>query len=156
MRFLFILIAAIGMLSACATPSQRAADAEVRRLCAIDGGIKVYETVELPPEKFNEWGQINFLRYTQGENALGAEYIFKREITYFEKVNPHIIRFHSKVIRRDDSKLLGETTLYKRSGGDLPLPGYPSSYFCPSVNEADVNALLKQIFIKSTEERIMP
>lgn len=32
------------LLSACATPSQIIADAEVRRLCEIDGGIKVYET----------------------------------------------------------------------------------------------------------------
>ncbi|MCL2075403.1 MAG: hypothetical protein FWH15_02970 [Betaproteobacteria bacterium] len=34
-------------------------DAEVNRLCAIDGGVKVYETVTLPPEKFNEWGNID-------------------------------------------------------------------------------------------------
>lgn len=35
-------------------------DKEVDRLCAIDGGIKVYETVLLPPDKFNQWGEVNF------------------------------------------------------------------------------------------------
>jgi hypothetical protein len=29
-------------------------DAKAYRLCAIDGGVKVYETVKLPPEKFNQ------------------------------------------------------------------------------------------------------
>ena len=31
-------------------------DREVDRLCAIDGGIRVYETVQLPSDKFNKWG----------------------------------------------------------------------------------------------------
>jgi len=35
----------------------------------------VYETVELPAEMFNRWGQINFFQPTQGENALGPEYL---------------------------------------------------------------------------------
>jgi hypothetical protein len=60
-----------------------AQDDEVRRLCAIDGWIKVYETVKLPADKFNEYGQINFYRATQGENALGPEYRFVEEITYY-------------------------------------------------------------------------
>ncbi len=56
-------------------------DREVERLCAIDGGVKVYETVTLPPDKFDKkYGQINFYRPTQGENALGPEYIFKWDI----------------------------------------------------------------------------
>lgn len=52
-------------------------DARVRKLCAIDGRIKVYETVALSSEKFNRWGQPNFYRPDQGENALGAEYVFR-------------------------------------------------------------------------------
>jgi hypothetical protein len=33
------------------------ADKLVDELCAKDGGIKVYETVTLPKERFNQWGQ---------------------------------------------------------------------------------------------------
>ena len=33
-------------------------DREVKRLCAIDGGITVYETVKLPAERFDGYGQI--------------------------------------------------------------------------------------------------
>ena len=36
-------------------------DREVKRLCAIDGGIKVYETVKLPAERFDQYGQIFIL-----------------------------------------------------------------------------------------------
>jgi hypothetical protein len=43
-------------------------------MCAKDGGIRVYEMVKLPPEKFNEWGQVNFYRPTQKEQALGLPF----------------------------------------------------------------------------------
>ena len=33
-------------------------DQQVKELCAKDGGIKVYETVKLPPERFDQWGLI--------------------------------------------------------------------------------------------------
>ncbi|MBS1186041.1 MAG: hypothetical protein H6R04_59 [Burkholderiaceae bacterium] len=39
-------------------------DLQVRELCAKDGDIRVYETVVLPPEKFNKWGQVNFYEPT--------------------------------------------------------------------------------------------
>ena len=62
LSFLFVL----PFISACASgPSKGQLDDEVKRLCAIDGGVRVYETVTLPPEKFNQWGEINFYRPTQ-------------------------------------------------------------------------------------------
>jgi hypothetical protein len=62
-------------------------DARVRELCTKDGGIRVYETVMLPPDKFNRWGQINFYKPTQGENALGPDYVFKEETVYYQHGN---------------------------------------------------------------------
>lgn len=145
------------LLSGCATPSQIVADAEIKRLCAIDGGIKVYETVKLPPEKFNEWGQVNFFKPTQGENALGPEYIFKWEIEWF--VSPkdpashdfRMSRQYFSVIRSIDRKLLGETVIYGRGGGDIPGAWFPSGYGCPPISEAGNNAFLKRIFINSSK-----
>jgi hypothetical protein len=68
--FFFLLI--LLLLTACTSgPSKGGLDAEVDRLCAIDGGIRVYERVTLPPDKFDKWSQINFYRPTQGDNALG-------------------------------------------------------------------------------------
>lgn len=132
-------------------------DYQVRELCAKDGGIRVYETVKLPPEKFNQWGQPNFYRADQGENALGAEYIYKWEIHTYKKgepaINPGEIsmeRNHVQIIRRVDMRVLGEVVSYYRAGGDLPGPWMPSSYHCPSVLDANAIILMGKIFIKST------
>lgn len=108
-----------------------ALDDEVRRLCAIDGGIKVYETVKLPADKFNQWGQANFYRPTQGENALGPAYRLRTVVDYLRKNGASIRRYHVQVIRSSDEVLLGESIGYDRGGGDIPGPWQPSSYSCP-------------------------
>ncbi|WP_154716611.1 hypothetical protein [Sterolibacterium denitrificans] len=125
-------------------------DAKVREMCAKDGGIKVYETMKLPPEKFNEWGQPNFYRPTQGENALGADYVFVSDIFYYRKGNPQMARYHIKVIRRLDGKLIGESISYGRGGGDLPSPSHGTSFHCPK-DYGDI-PLLMQVFIRSNKE----
>ncbi len=121
------------------------ADRQVRELCAKDGGVKVYETVRLPAEKFNQWGQVNFYRPNQGENALGREYVFKRKTIYLKHGNPDLFRLHTQVIRSSDGKLLGESVFYKRGGGDLPGPWHGSNFMCPELGvQADV---LRQVFL---------
>ncbi|SEF92224.1 hypothetical protein [Nitrosomonas ureae] len=133
-------------------------DREVDRLCAIDGGVKVYETVTLPEYRFDKHGQINFYRPTQGENALGQEYIFKWDRHNYKKRDSAqgpqevaIRQNHFKIIRKLDMKLLGEFILYSRVGGDLPGPWAPSSYRCPGL-ETNENILMHRIFVKSGRE----
>jgi len=77
MKRLASLLLALELLTGCTSYAKMKMDAEVDRLCAIDGGLKIYETVSLPPEKFNKYGFINFVKFTKGENALGPEYIWK-------------------------------------------------------------------------------
>lgn len=144
MKTLTVLTIAMLIASACATPSQMSADAEVKRLCAIDGGIKEYETVKLPADKFNEWGQPNFYDPTEGENALGPEYIFRSKTIVLREGDPTIVRHHHEVVRRSDNKKLGHSTSYGRGGGDLPGPWHPSSFGCPE--ERGVIPLLTKIF----------
>lgn len=119
-----------------------ALDAEVKRLCAIDGGIKVYETVKLPADKFNQWGQVNFYNPTRGENSLGEQYIFKSETKYYQKGNPELWRSHYQVIRRLNGKLLGESISYSRRGGDVSGPWHESSYGFPE-ERGDIQLLMK-------------
>jgi hypothetical protein len=78
MKAILLLLISIVTLHGCATPSQMAADSEVRRLCAIDGGIKVYERVVLPAARFDQWGNASIpakeaLNYSSpfGLNAVG-------------------------------------------------------------------------------------
>ncbi len=127
----FPLLLLLQLATACASgPSKEELDAEVKRLCAIDGGVRVYETVKLPPDKFNQWGQPNFYKPTQGESALGPDYIFKPELRYLRVGNPSLHQYKVQVIRRADHKVLGESTGYSRGGGDLPGPWQPSSFSC--------------------------
>ncbi len=58
MKRLAALLILLELITGCVTWPQIQMVAEVDRLCAIDGGLKIYETVSLPPEKFNEYGQI--------------------------------------------------------------------------------------------------
>ncbi len=123
-------------------------DYQVREMCAKDGGIKIYETVNLPPEKFNEWGQVNFYRPTQKEQALGSEYQFKENITALKTGDLELLRYHYEVIRRADLKLLSQTVSYQRGGGDLPGPWQSSAFTCPAINVAGPNALLMNTFLR--------
>lgn len=124
-------------------------DAKVRELCAKDGGIRVYETVELPADHFNHWGQINFYRPIDGENALGSEYLVKDETLFLrpETQQPTIVRHHFQVFRRSDGELLGEAIRYGRGGGDLLGFWHPSSFSCPDNREG---GLLEKLFIKNS------
>ncbi len=121
-------------------------DAKVRELCAQDGGIKVYETVKLPAENFNKWGQPNFYRPNQGENALGTGYVFRSEIKKYRKSDPSTSRRLYQVFRKENNKILGESVTYVRSGGDLPGPWHSSTYRCPE--DGGVIPLLVEIFQK--------
>lgn len=133
-------------------------DREVNRLCAIDGGVRVYETVALPADKFDQkYGQINFYRPTQGENTLGPEYIYQWDIHDYVEGHPVINgaqeiavrRDHIKIFKKRDMKLLGEVVKYHRAGGDLPGPWMPSSHHCPEKSEANSVNLMHKIFINS-------
>lgn len=121
-------------------------DAQVKKLCAKDGGVKVYETVKLPGEGFDMYGMVNFWRPDQGESTLGPNYVFKRETTYYRRGNPDLFRMQTQIIRRSDGKLLGESVFYKRGGGDMPGPWHGSSFMCPELSIA--NDVLRQVFIK--------
>lgn len=122
-------------------------DWKVDRLCAKDGGIKVYETVELPAEIFDKWG--NYDVPSKREMEVTDEYYYERETVYFKQGNPDLYKSHYKVFRRSDGKLLGEKIRYARRGGDLPGPWHPSSYSCP-----DNLSLFKKIFNKSDKKVI--
>lgn len=134
-------------------------DWRVDQMCAVDGGVKVYEKVELPTEKFNKWGQPNFYKPTQKENALGPEYVYRWKRKYYQSGNPVLTsleiamaRDWVQIIRKSDMKILGEVVRYYRAGGDLPGPWMPSSYYCPPSKEANEITLIINIFVIDEKE----
>ena len=145
---LSIAVALLLAMAGCTTPKQWKADSEVDALCAKDGGMKVYETVTLSKERFNEYGQ--FTGISIGENTKSNEeyYIIQKFKDITENSNSgniDIYQNHFQIYRRRDQKLLGESINYSRRGGDL-LPAHPSAYSCYKQVADD---LLKQVFLKS-------
>lgn len=124
-------------------------DMKVDRLCAKDGGIKVYETVTLPADRFDKWGV--FSLPLEKKMQPGDEYYYIRDTHYYQGGSSAVWRAHSQIFRVKDKKLLGETIWYARRGGDLPGPWSNSSYSCPG--EAGITKLKKRIFIKNTRKK---
>ena len=118
-------------------------DAQVRKLCAQDGGVRVYETVELPADQFDKYGNVHIP--SKDRAAPQDSYYYEREIQYLRNDDPKITRTHHVIIRRSDGKVLGESIHYSRGGGDLPGPWHPSSYICPPILKDHVG-IEKQIF----------
>lgn len=118
-------------------------DQQVRELCAKDGGVKVYETVRLPTERFDKYGQI---RIPAKQDAKpGDEYYYESSMRHLRSGNPVMWQLHFKVYQKFNNKLLGESISYARQGGDAPGPWHESSFGCPYT--ADITDLKKQIFI---------
>ncbi len=158
MKKTLLLSFVLPFIAACANgPNKTQLTKEVNRLCAVDGGVKIYETVTLPPDKFDKWGQINFYRPTQGENTLGAEYIYQRNRHDYKKENPAesstpkiaVKRNHIKIIRKSDMKLLGEVVTYHRTENEPPELLHHSSYQCPDKSKATEGILLNAVFTQS-------
>jgi len=118
-------------------------DREVNRLCEIDGGIKVYETVRLPTEKYRRYTQSLTIVPFQ-ELKEDDEYYLVWNVLTLKDGDPDLRRSHSQIIQRSDSRILGEATSYRRRGGDLPGPWHSSSYRCP--DKSTSTFLVQQIF----------
>jgi hypothetical protein len=150
MKAFNLLLLGLPLTTSCAAPIQSELDAEVRRLCAIDGGIRVYEQVKLPSEKLTQGNYANF-RPAEGENALGSEYLFQMSRQWYtpERVanefQARMSRVRISITRRSDSKLLGEMIVYQRAAGDVPGPWHPTSYSCPEIPGGE-HALIRQTF----------
>jgi hypothetical protein len=151
MKRLIPTLLLLELSTGCATPIQMSLDAEVDRLCAIDGGIKVYQTVDLPAEKFDKYGLFRI----PGKAYMkpGDLYYFEITTTYIKGGNresgaAQMWRSDFKVYRASDGKVLGESVYYTRRGGEEPGPRHPSSYSCPDLNRGE--SIEKLIFLRGS------
>ena len=151
MKALIHLLLLLPILSACASgPSKEELDAEVKRLCAIDGGVKVYETVRLPLGLLDKYGVIRIPDKARAKPS--DEYYYEWTVTYLAKGKPEdgipdLARSHFKLYRMGDNKLMGESVAYTRRGGDIPGPWHPSHFTCPS--DSGLTALQNRVFISN-------
>lgn len=145
MKSIFWLVFASALIYAFFFTEKDRLDREVKRLCAIDGGVRVYETVKLSADRFTQFGSISipYKEIAKPED----EYYYESSTIYLIKGNPDMYKLHFKVYRIFDNKLIGESISYTRRGGDMPGPWHHSSFGCPE--NADITHLKKQIFTKN-------
>lgn len=144
---LFTLL--IGLWWSVPTYRKARADAMVQELCAKDGGMKVYEAVKLPAERFDKFGEIR-VSHSQSRK-LDDEFYFTDDTTWLIPESGDIAalvvwRGHYKVIRTRDGKILGAATYYARRGGDPIGPWHVSSFLCPE--KTSIKYLAQQVFLK--------
>lgn len=123
-------------------------DDQVRELCAKDGGVKVYETVKLPPEKFDKFGVVTIPM--KKDAKAGDEYYYEWDIQYYKEGNPEMWRSEHRIVRAIDKKVLGISVRYARRGGDMPGPWHESSFGCPQIGNQP--QLEQSVFIKGEIE----
>jgi len=129
MKLMPYLLSVFALVAGCASPIRGQLDEEVRRLCAIDGGIKVYETATLPAARFDRFGNVSlpFKSLAKAED----EYYFELERIFLRRGNPEMWRSEERIVRARDQKVMGRSISYTRRGGDAPSPMHESSYSCP-------------------------
>ena len=126
-------------------------DKEVDRLCALDGGIKVYERVILPEDKFDRFGN-PAVPLSTSTNAKTAHYVLVAKLEELVKGGPNdrgqatLHRFSSKAIRVSDDRVLGEAVGYYRRGGDTEGPWHISHY--TGCTDEPGKKLAREIFVR--------
>lgn len=124
-------------------------DRQVREMCARDGGVRVYEMVRLPAERFDDLKRKNFVLEYQAKPT--DEYYIETAKRHYREGYLNVYRTHSKVVRRSDGKVLGEYIRYARVGGDLPGPWHHSSFSCSDLAEQPIN-FETEIFAEGDEQ----
>jgi hypothetical protein len=152
-RLVVVVTFAALALSGC---EKFALDRQMEELCKKDGGVKVYETVTLPPDMFDQWGDpFPGWRGRPLEERLGSAYRYVVETVYLKQGDPlkgegQLRRTSERIYRRSDGKLIGEAISYGRSGGDFIVYAHPTSNHCP-IYQSDSEGLIKSVFRKKGE-----
>lgn len=130
-------------------------DRRMEELCKQDGGVKIYETVKLPPELFDQNGDpFPGWRKRPLAERFGSDYLYERAEAVLKAGDPiegegRLLRVEQRLIRRADSKLLGSSVVYLRSGGDFIAYAHPTSKICPASHND--NHLIREIFLRQEQ-----
>ena len=122
-------------------------DAQVREMCAKDGGVRIFEVVQLTEKQYrnglNRLGHFD----VPVQNAMSANAPFVHAIkrTNIRDGNPYVWRHETSVIRTSDNKVLGIQVIYSRVGGEFPSPSIDSSFSCPDKQTDLFSAVLKRV-----------
>ena len=121
-------------------------DHKVREMCEKDGGMEIYERVNLDEKEYRLYIDSlgNFTIPREDKAPENLKIISKYISTYIHRNNPEVRRFELQIIRRSDNRLLGTMISYGRAGGDL-VAFHPSIYSCPEKSENLFTAVVNKV-----------
>lgn len=126
-------------------------DNRVTEMCSEDGGVKVFETIQViqkeHPELISSSG--NLIVPNLSNATLEDPYYIDFSESIIRKKNPRVRRTETKIIRRSDSKILSIRISYSRGGGDFPIIiAAPSSYSCRKIDGINTSLIKSTFSIK--------
>lgn len=116
-------------------------------LCATEAGVKVYQTVELPSEHWDEKGNASFLHEQAGGFRLGEEYPVQYSSGTYSTLF-HIDNAGYNRVDGQSGKVLGEVIDFRYWGGWIRrnLSSNNTATRCGGSIERS-NSLIRQVFI---------
>ena len=113
----------------------RRLDKEVDRLCAIDGGMRIFETAKLPASMFAEDGRLSVPLRAEDDTRFGY---FRRGDQKAlagpgQAPGARLLRSQIQIVRTEDGRVMGEVVIYTRGGGYWleGVPGIGHGKNCP-------------------------
>lgn len=108
-------------------------DAQVKEMCAKDGGVQIFERLHVSNSDIEALGRVG------GKIGIPAKELAHPKAPAYEELkitslnagNPQVTRSEMLVVRRIDQAVIARAIIYARSGGDFPSPAHPSSFSCP-------------------------
>lgn len=113
------------------------ADNMVRKLCAKDGGVRIFKKISVDEEEyrkiFNRKSE-QYITFKEYSNPKSKYYIVDNS-TYIKNGYLKIVKTEYDLIKRQNGLILAKSIFYSRRGGD-PIGPWERTYFtCPKANE---------------------
>jgi hypothetical protein len=123
-------------------------DYRVKEMCLKDGGVTVFEKVELTKEEYERNdGRDGFIVPKSERRSKNKHDFYKEQDTeILHKSNPVVKKLTFYTYRKSDGKLLGKMVIYGRTDGDFPTGiSAGSSFSCADMKTIPLDTE-KQIF----------
>jgi hypothetical protein len=123
-------------------------DYQVTKMCKKDGGVTVYEKVDISKKENTElFNILGDLKLPHEKYKKNLPYYYTYSNYYIRSKNPSVLRGETAVISSSTGRSLGKEIVYTRSNGDFWIDySFPSSFSCKSINEFRKQSLLDEIF----------
>jgi hypothetical protein len=127
-------------------------DHRVKEMCEKDGGVTVFEHIELTLQEFkklggNQYGEISVSSKRLADD--GSLYYIENMTIPIREGYLSVYKYEARVIRKDDQKLLALKIDYGRGGGDFPDGiSHPSHFSCNNIEGFNSRLIKSTVHIK--------